>query len=867
MAAQGRAAAAVRKTVGREAERAALRRAFVGVKEGHSRIIGISGEAGIGKTSLVDDFLAELSTRPEGPIVARGRCSERLAGAEAYLPILEALDSLMRGSRGEHMRQVMKRIAPTWYLQVATRSLEESSMAELRAEATSASQERMKREIGALFHEITVIAPVVLWLDDLHWADVSTVDILNYLAGRFTGLRLLVLSTYRPAEMAIARHPFLSVTNDLGSRGLFEEVSLGFLSAADVDRYLALEFPEHRLPPEFSALIHAKTEGSPLFMADLLRYLRDCGGIAEDHGTWTLTRPIAELPRDLPASVRGMIARKIEQVDPQDRALLLAASVQGSTFDSAVVSEAAAMAPADVEERLDVLERVHVFVKRGNEYEFPDLTLTLHYQFVHGLYQNALYASLQPTRRAALSLRVARALVAHGEHTGGSAAQLGVLFEAGRDFASSARYYYLAARHSVALFGFREALALADRGLKALRGLPEGGEKNQQELGLQMIRGLALRMMKGWAADELEPVFARARALCHELDDPPEVFPVRWALALFHAIRGDLRIYRERAGELQAQAEQSGNPAYLIAAYHLVGVSHEFLGDMVESSRILDRARELHVPSEHATYTAMYGLDPGMIARAMSSRPLWALGYPDRAQARARETLALARSQRQPMTLAFALVVAQGIHLYRGEVEQAAAMGEEIVALSREYELKQEAEWGRSFQGAALAALGRTDEGIDQLRASLTTQRAIGSGLVRSAFMALLAEMLGEAGRTDEAFASLDEGFSHAEASLECGYMAELLRVRGTLLRRTGDLQGAEQSLRQAIARSVEQQAKAFELRAATDLAALLVDRGRRDEAEAILSPVYAWFTEGHGTRDLTAARTLLDALRAAQAT
>ena len=236
--------------------------------------------------------------------------------------------------------------------------------------------------------------------------------------------------------MALAQHPFLGIANDLQSRGLFEEVALGFLEPADVERYLALEFPEHRLPADFSALIHAKTEGSPLFMADLVRYLRDSGGIVEQNGSWVLARSMSDMPRDLPESVRSMIARKIEQVDERDRALLLAASVQGHEFDSAIVSEAIEMDPADVEERLDVLERVHVFVKRGSEDEFPDLTLTLQYQFVHVLYQNMLYASLQPTRRTALSGRVARALVAHGEHTPASAARLAILFEAARDFAS-----------------------------------------------------------------------------------------------------------------------------------------------------------------------------------------------------------------------------------------------------------------------------------------------------------------------------------------------------------------------------------------------------------------------------------------------
>ncbi len=625
-----------------------------------------------------------------------------------------------------------------------------------------------------------------------------------------------------------------------------------------MDRYLALEFPEHRLPPDFSALIHARTEGSPLFMADLVRYLSDSGGIVEENGIWRLARSMSELPRDLPGSVRSMIARKIEQVDERDRALLLAASVQGPVFDSAVVSEAIEMDPAEVEERLDVLERVHVFVKRGSEYEFPDLTLTLRYQFVHVLYQNVLYASLQPTRRATLSGRVAKALVAHGDDAPAGAAPLALLFEAARDFAASARYYFAAAQHSAGLFGFREALSLAERGVKALRGMPDGPERIQHELGLQMIRGHALRMMKGWAAPELEPVFARAWTLCQALDHPPEVFPVRWALTLFHAIRGDLRVYRDRAGELMIQAEQSGNPAYLMAAHHLVGVSLEFLGNMIESREVLDRARDLHRPAEHATYTAMYGLDPGMIARAMSSRPLWALGYPDAADQRARETLALARSQHQPVTLAFALIVAQGIHLYRGEAQQAVSMGDEIVALSREYELKQESEWGRSFQGAAFAALGRRTEGIEQLEDSLAVQQSIGAGLVRTAFLALLAQMLASAGRIDDGLRAVEEGFAHAEATLEGGYLAELHRMRGELLRLQGDSGAAEDSLRQAVQVAIGQRAKSFELRAATGLARLLIDRGRREEARAALAPVYEWFVEGRTTRDLIEAHQTL---------
>jgi tRNA A-37 threonylcarbamoyl transferase component Bud32/tetratricopeptide (TPR) repeat protein len=856
-----RSTAAPRKTVGRETERNALRRAYAQAQRGASLIVGVTGEAGLGKSTLTEDFLGELAAGPDRPIVARGRCSERLAGSEAYLPVLEALDHLLRRTSSVSVDQLMRTVAPTWYTQVASSS-GHPSFAEMRKDAPAVSQERMKRELSALLEELSRVRPLVVFLDDLHWADVSTVDVLNYLAGRLASMRLLVLLTYRPSEMALAQNRFAGISSDLRARGLFEEIPLDVLAPGDVERYLALEFPGHRFPPAFAAFIHAKTDGTPLFMADLVRYLHDSGCIAEDQGAWRLTRSVETLPRDLPESVRSMIGRKIEQLDESDRRILVGASVQGYEFDSATISEALEVDPADVEERLEVLERVNVFVKRIAEEEFPDRTLTVKYQFAHVLYQNLLYGSLQPTRRASLSGRVARALVSrYGQHTGDVAGRLAVLFEAARDFAASAQHFYTAAQRAVALFAFREAVSLSERGLSALGGLQESPQRIQQELGLQMIRGLALRSMKGWSAPEIEPVFARARELCQQLNDPPELFPVLWALTLFHAVRGDLREYRRRADELMVMAQASGNPAFLMGAHHLVGVSREFLGDMMEASRVLDGGRELHVPSQHLSYTAMYGLDPGMIARAMSSRPMWVLGYPDRALARAEETLALARSQRQPMTLAFALLVTQGVHLYRGEITEAIALGGETVALCREYELLQEREWSRSFQGAALAGLGRLDEGIELLKDSLAVQQSIGSGLVRSAFLGVLGDLLRFAGRIPEGLQAVAEGFAHAERTLEGGYIAELYRARGELLRAAGDHAGAEECLRQAVDHAARQLAKSFELRAATALASLMASANRRSEAHAVLAPVYGWFTEGHTTADVTAARSVLASL------
>ncbi len=855
-------ASASKITVGRDVQRGQLLRAFGRVKSGRSLIVAVTGEPGIGKTSLVEEFFNDLLRRGDRPTVARGRCSESLAGAEAYLPILEVLDSLMRSGGGATIAPIIKTVAPSWYVQVATYSDGDTALTELREPAPAVSPERMKRELAALLQELSKRQPLVVFIEDLHWADVSTVDMLNYLAARFEDMRLLVVTNYRPSDMALAKHPFLGIRSDLQSRGLFEEIELRFLAPEDIERYLALQFPANRFPPDFAAAVHAKTEGSPLFMADLVRYLRDTGAIVEERGTWLLAGGVPAASRDLPESVRGMIARKIEQVDEDDRRLLLTASVQGSDFDSATAGEAAGMDPGDVEERLEALERVHVFVRRGEEHEFPDRTLTLQYQFVHVLYQNVLFGTLQPTRRAAISGAVAAALAKHhGSDVEAVAGRLAVLFEGARDFAAAARYFFMAAQRAVSLFAFREALALADRGIDGLRTLPNGPERKQLELGLQMIRGLCLRAVKGWAAPELESAFGRARQICQELHDPPELFPVLWNLTFFRMIRGDLAQVAADTKTLMAQAEAANQQPFLMAVDHVAGVSNEFIGNFAESHRLLERARERHVPAQHRAYNAMFGIDPGMVARAMSSRPLWALGYPDQALTRSHETIALGRQQRQPVTFVFALIVAQGIHLYRGESAEAIALGDEIVGLCREHEFAQEAEWARGFQASAMALQGRTPGAVAQLRSALDALQALRSGLTRTMFLSLLADALLRDGRPDEGLAAVNEGFAHAERTHEHGFLAELHRLRGELLAAQGDAAAAEESLRTALEVARNREAKSFELRAATSLAQMMATDGRAGDARALLAPVYGWFTEGHGTADLMAAQGVLAAI------
>jgi ATP/maltotriose-dependent transcriptional regulator MalT len=247
-----------------------------------------------------------------------------------------------------------------------------------------------------------------------------------------------------------------------------------------------------------------------------------------------------------------------------------------------------------------------------------------------------------------------------------------------------------------------------------------------------------------------------------------------------------------------------------------------------------------------------------MFARPMSSRPLFALGYPDQALARNLETLAIGRFQREPVTQVFAQLITAGIHVYRGETAPAVALADEALALCKEYSLVQETEWARGFRGAAHSVAGRPAEALTDLRQALNTLQALRAGVARTMFLSFLAEAHQRAGQVADGLKAVEDGLEFGEQSHQHGFDAELLRTRGELLRLAGNQAAAEKNLRAAIECAQRQQAKSFELRAATGLAGLLKDSGRADEARAVLAPVYEWFTEGHDTADLVSARTVL---------
>jgi tetratricopeptide (TPR) repeat protein len=678
----GEAAAPLKRhTVGREKELAELCAGFDSAGAGRGLLLCVAGEPGIGKTTLVEDFMAQLAADSQAFNLARGRCSERLAGAEAYLPILDALESLLRGEGGERAARVMRLVAPTWFVQVAPRAAGDDAFEQALAEAKVASQERMKREFVTLLQEVSALRPLVLIIDDMHWADPSTVDLLAYVGGKGAGLRALLVLTYRPTELALGKHPFLAVKLDLQGRGVCRDLPVAFLSLPDVERYLALEHPGHRFPAEFAALVHAKTEGNPLFMVDLLRYLRDRGVIAQEHGGWALAQAVPEVARELPESVRCLIQRKIDQSGEADRRLLAAASVQGNEFDAAVVARALALDAAEAEERLEALDRVHALVRRLGEKEFPDTTLTLRYRFVHVLYQNALYEGLTPARKTSWSAAVAQALLGYyGEQSRTVAAELALLFEAARDFAQASDYFLIASRNAARVYANQEAVALARRAIASAEKL-RGQDRHRRVLATAFHLAELHRILSQF--QEALVVFQLAEQVASEAGDTE---------SQISAISGmGMALY-----PLSQVSAISGTGASLLRSRRLAELRE--LGD-----RALEMARVAQSDMGKASAEMVVGLERTII------------GDLDAAERYMECALPVLREKGAPLYALEAITYRGSIHMWRSEYEEAVHKGEE--ALKRAQKLDGSFNiFPNLFQrGIALGNLGRFSDALATL--------------------------------------------------------------------------------------------------------------------------------------------------------
>ncbi|HEY9227854.1 MAG TPA: tetratricopeptide repeat protein, partial [Gemmatimonadaceae bacterium] len=647
-----------------------------------------------------------------------------------------------------------------------------------------ASLDRMRREFVRFFEELSSSHPVVLFLDDVHWIDASTCDLIAFVGDRMKQLRLLMVVTARPVEL-LGEHPFPPVQLALERRDACRTMALDLLTPADVDHYLKRQFPSNDFHPTFAGVVHERTEGNPLFMRDMLGFLIDRQIVAERDGVWTLERDVADIRTMIPDNTQSMIRLKMDQFDATDRRILQCGAVQGIVFDSAVVSRVLSIPPTDVEERLQALERAHHFVRAEGERECADNTWSIRYRFAHVFYQNALHADLAPSRRAGSSLAVAESIIGlAGGPDRAPAAEVALLFEVGRDPDRASQYLLRAARHAARVFAYPEAVLLAERGLIALRALPESTDRDARELEFLLTLGMAQMATKGYASPEAERTHRRSRELCVRLNETRRLVRVLWGLHTCLINAGELLPAHELAGEMRELADRLNDPSSIIESLHALGTTLAFMGD-VEAARVaLERIFELSPLGEHRYCGSLYVLDPCVTSLSMLARVLARMDRIDDALARAMASVDLANGLAHPPSVAYAVFWLGWTYHARGEYREAHDRLETALALARAHALPQIVEWARVLRGSSLVHLGQVDAGIAEIKTSLENQSAMRCFLERPYCLTLLAEALMLAGQYREALALCDEALRVARETRGRSYEADTERLREMIGRR-----------------------------------------------------------------------------------
>src|SRR5688500_15776708 len=466
--------------VGREPEMRKLEGFLKNAIEGTGRVVFITGEPGISKTSLSDEFLRRIRKQKNGLLIARGRCVEQYGTGEAYLPFLDAMGELLQGPGRERIAAILRTYAPTWCMELPTAFASSGSLEKLQQETIGATKERMMREMGDALGMLSTTSPVVLLFEDLHWADPSSVDRLRHLCQRIGTQRMLIAGTFRPEDLERTGHPLKSYKVEMQAHNLCDEIALGSLSREHIADYLDATFSPNDFPAELTSLIHEKTEGHPLFAANLLQYLGERGDLAKENGRWSLVRPLSELDLAMPESVRAMISKKIDALDAEERRTMQYASIEGTEFLSTVTAKLLGVDEIDLEESLARIGKTHRLIDTIGDEELPDGSLATRYRFSHALYQNFLYGDLVNKRRVMLHQKAGEQLLSHyGKRAPQIATQLALHFEQGRDFPRAVEYLIHAGDHAAKLYGYAEAERHYTHALNLVEKLPDASQAEE----------------------------------------------------------------------------------------------------------------------------------------------------------------------------------------------------------------------------------------------------------------------------------------------------------------------------------------------------------------------------------------------------
>jgi DNA-binding winged helix-turn-helix (wHTH) protein/predicted ATPase/energy-coupling factor transporter ATP-binding protein EcfA2 len=798
--------------VGRDRELTYLHQWLAKALHGERQMVFVTGEPGIGKTTLVEAFLAgigqqatgnreqrrektRIKTDPQSPFpvpwIGQGQCIEQYGAGEAYMPIFAALSRLCREPGGERLIALLHQYAPMWLVQMPT-LLQAAELEALQRKIQGATYERMLREMVEAVNVLTAERPLVLWLEDLHWSDASTLELVALLARRREPARLLVIGTYRPVDVLVREHPLRTVKQELQLHGLCAELPLSLLSETQVAEYLTarLLIPSPALVgksqgegissavlQQLTHFLYYRTDGNPLFMVTAIEDLIEQQILVHRDGQWVLHSDLTASETRVPGNLQQMIERQIERLGPEDRGILEGASVAGMEFSTVVVAASVGTEVEVVEERCAELARQAHFIRASGVNNWPDGTAATRYEFLHAFYQEVLYKRIPAERRQRLHQRIGeRKEQAYGDRVREIAGELAVHFEQGRDHRRAAQYLQQAGENAVRRSAHQEAIRLFTRSLESLKVLPDVFERAQQELQLQYALGAELIVTKGAAAPEVERVYTRVHALCHQLGETPYLFWMQLRLWNRASRQGESRTRYEHVEQLLSFPQKGRDLLSRLPTALTQGVTLCFLGELIPAREQLEEGIALYVPQEHRS--AFHGI----ACLVHAAQVLWYLGYPEQALQRSNEALALTQEVVHPYSRAFVRHWAAGLHCMRGELRAVHTHAEALLSLSSQQGLQEWVAMGVLWRGWALAQQGKGAEGMAQMRQALATRRALGAELWWTYYLALMAQACRETGQVEKGLSLLAEALTTRARTGECFYEAELYRLKGELL-------------------------------------------------------------------------------------
>jgi tetratricopeptide (TPR) repeat protein len=849
-----------RPVVGRQGEVEWLQERWMWAIEGRRQFGVLSGEAGIGKTTVVDLFVASLP-KPHEVGVGWGQCVETYGDGEPYRPMLEALGQLGQSPHREALLSVLQRYAPTWLVQLPA-LLGDGERERLQRQLLGVTPARMLRELAEALEVLTRTLPLVLVLEDLHWSDVATVNVLTYLAQRREAARCLLLGTYRPADVVVREHPLRGVLQELRGRGLCDELALELLCPAEVETYVAARL-DGEVTAELAALIYHRTEGNALFMVNMLEHLVEQGVVKQEGGQWTIGDHRTVTP-SVPDALQLLITKRLEMLARAEQRVLEVASVVGDVFATAAVAAGLDVPVAHVDAICDTLGQQHAFLEPAGLEEWPDGTLSGCYRFQHTLYRQVLATRLGEIQRMQVHRRIGERLAqSYGPQTPMIATQLALHFVHGRAPCRAVQYLQQAGEQALHYRAYHEARRHFEAGLELLPYLPDTPERTRQEVALLLALGSVLMTTEGQAASEVLHTYRQAHMLCAQGEEKEPLFLALRGLTIAAYARGEHGLARDLAEQCYALAQGLHERTYVVEALRLLGSRQFLLGDYPAARQHYEQGLALYhrlAPLTSRGFSLGEVMASGL---AMLALVVWQLGYPDQAQQRSAEALTFAQKHSDSFDFAITLSLTAILHHFRRDATAVYDSATRLLARMTELGFPLLRARATQLQGWAVAVRGDAEVGLAHLRqgAMQTTEMLC----LQPFYLALQVEVYGMLQQYEAALHLLTHILTLAQATEQPFYDAELYRLKGELLlaqagpRHPSD--EAEASFHQALDVARRQATKMWELRAAVSLSRVWHQQGKSAEARSLLAPLYGWFTEGHETADLQAARALLERL------